>query len=1076
MTRPLATRLTWLALICLIWTSADSLAARVSTQERNGYQRVNFTFDAPTRLNASKNGTTLTLKFSSPLKQSAADVGAALGNYARSTTLSADGKTLTVIMAKPYRTRNFVSGSTVGIDLIGEAEGEQPEEILTTKKPEPTKPVEKPVAKKPEPKKPEVKTAEKKPEAPILTTKEPEAKPAPAPAVKEPEKKLEPAPVVEKKPEPVAPSPTTAATEPAPTPATPAPEPQKPAPQVVVKKGPFVVTVRQQANSSTINFPFSERTAAAVFERGNTIWIVFSRSADMNLMLLKSILPKSVTEATQYSYPGSSVLRLATDGSIHASAENLNSTYEWNVTLAATPTEPANRIGVTVDTIDHKTRLVAAAFDVAEPLKFYDPAVGDHLLVIPSYENKHGVPHSRTFPEIELLASNQGVAMITTRDDLTTSSGRLGVVVESPKGLAISENLAVMSGNKGPVLGLNSGVLLPYNEWFVPPDKFRATLIARQQALRSATKDSRAENLYALATLYLGQGMGSEANGYLDLIAANEPEFYKARKLALLSTAAHALEGHIDAASTALAAPELADVKEADLWREYLSLYVSKPSVVQKILQENENEVAKPFVAPPSDTTNLAADSEDVAELGTEDSAKPVAPPSRPLMRFLKYNRSFVRFYPPRIRQMLASAAADAYVANGLEEKALAAFDTLNRDEIIGPLRHQAEYVLALQSAKSKKPEQATELLERLVKQSNDPFSRARARATLAMMQLQAGKKTVDETTDELESIRISWRGDAVEIDILKTLVKLYTDAKQYDNALRTLKNLTEEFPGDADYLTTSAETSDLFEKLYLGGLADEMPPLKSLSLFYEFRDLTPIGDKGDLIIQKLADRLAAFDLIDRATQLLENQVNFRLAGEARSRVGARLALLYLFNHQPKEALKVLEVTNYGSNPVELQRQRLQLTAQALSAVGRHTDALNLIYNDTSDAGQLLKMDILWAAQDWPNVVTTGEDILSKRADLTKELTPTETEILLKLALGYSFQGDYNQLRYLKDYYAALVPESGYKKIFEFITNDTTPLDKEDSAMLTEQISRTEGFMSLFKAKIAAGKLSEAVQ
>ena len=69
-----------------------------------------------------------------------------------------------------------------------------------------------------------------------------------------------------------------------------------------------------------------------------------------------------------------------------------------------------------------------------------------------------------------------------------------------------------------------------------------------------------------------------------------------------------------------------------------------------------------------------------------------------------------------------------------------------------------------------------------------------------------------------------------------------------------------------------------------------------------------------------------------------------------------------------------------------------------------------------------------------------------------------------------------DQLRYLRDYYGALIPDSGYKQIFDFITNDTNPLDKEDSAMLGEQISRTESFLGLFKEKIAGGKLSEAVK
>ena len=36
-----------------------------------------------------------------------------------------------------------------------------------------------------------------------------------------------------------------------------------------------------------------------------------------------------------------------------------------------------------------------------------------------------------------------------------------------------------------------------------------------------------------------------------------------------------------------------------------------------------------------------------------EPDPEPAPPPTGPVMRFLKYNRSYIRFYPPRIRQML---------------------------------------------------------------------------------------------------------------------------------------------------------------------------------------------------------------------------------------------------------------------------------------------------------------------------------------------------------------------------------------------------------------------------------------
>ena len=39
-------------------------------------------------------------------------------------------------------------------------------------------------------------------------------------------------------------------------------------------------------------------------------------------------------------------------------------------------------------------------------------------------------------------------------------------------------------------------------------------------------------------------------------------------------------------------------------------------------------------------------------------------------------------------------------------------------------------------------------------------------------------------------------------------------------------------------------------------------------AMFYEFRELTPIGRRGDEMIRRLADRLVAVDLLDQAGEL----------------------------------------------------------------------------------------------------------------------------------------------------------------------------------------------------------------
>src|SRR5205823_8962653 len=112
------------------------------------------------------------------------------------------------------------------------------------------------------------------------------------------------------------------------------------------------------------------------------------------------------------------------------------------------------------------------------------------------------------------------------------------------------------------------------------------------------------------------------------------------------------------------------------------------------------------------------------------------------------------------------------------------------------------------------------------------------------------------------------------------------------------------------------------FEGLFLGGKADAMPAVESLSLFYDFRDLTPIGRRGDEMIRRLADRLAAIDLLDQAAELLQHQVDHRLQGAARAQVATRLAVIYLMNRKVNRALATLRTTRTADLSDELRNQR----------------------------------------------------------------------------------------------------------------------------------------------------------
>ncbi len=137
----------------------------------------------------------------------------------------------------------------------------------------------------------------------------------------------------------------------------------------------------------------------------------------------------------------------------------------------------------------------------------------------------------------------------------------------------------------------------------------------------------------------------------------------------------------------------------------------------------------------------------------------------------------------------------------------------------------------------------------------------------------------------------------------------------------------------------------------FLGSKGDDMKPVEALAMFYEFRELTPIGRRGDEMIRRLADRLAAIDLLDQAAELLQYQVDKRLEGAARAQVAARLAMVYLTNRKPDRAIAALRSTRIADLSGELRQQRLLLEARAQSDVGRHDLALDIISNLTGPRG-----------------------------------------------------------------------------------------------------------------------------
>ena len=254
----------------------------------------------------------------------------------------------------------------------------------------------------------------------------------------------------------------------------------------------------------------------------------------------------------------------------------------------------------------------------------------------------------------------------------------------------------------------------------------------------------------------------------------------------------------------------------------------------------------------------------------------------------------------------------------------------------------------------------------------------ARARLREIALRQMIGDMKREDATAALERLSMGWRGDETEAEALQLLGRLYAEDGRYRDAFQVMRTALTAYPRSEMTRRIQDEAAAAFDLLFLGGKGDSLPAIDALSLFYDFRDLTPVGRRGDEMIRKLADRLVAVDLLDQAAELLQHQVDNRLQGAARAQVAVRLAVIYLIARKPDRALAVLRTTRSADLPNELRNQRLLIEARAQSDVGRPDVALEVIANLNGPETERLRADIMWKARRWREASEQMEKMLRR--------------------------------------------------------------------------------------------------
>jgi tetratricopeptide (TPR) repeat protein len=656
--------------------------------------------------------------------------------------------------------------------------------------------------------------------------------------------------------------------------------------------------------------------------------------------------------------------------------------------------------------------------DAARALPLRDPESGETLLVVPLGELGRGLDVEHEFVEFRALPSVQGLVIRPNADDLAVESTAAGVTITRPKGLVLSS-----AGDR--LLGRAPGTLhrlFDFAQWRAAPgDTFLEQRRALEQAIAAAPAGSRSEPRLALAHFYFANLFGAEALGVIEAIERDDPALAADPAVRAMKGAACLMAGERACAAQELGQMALDKEPEAALWRASLSADGA-----------NAEQVARDF------TTGV----------------------------------SLLPAYPKPLRNRMALQAATALLDTEQPSAARALIDLVLKDDPPQADLAMALYLDGRRQQQEGAVDRALELYDRVAAMDDRP-SRARALRARALALFDAGRASRAETIKTLDGLRFAWRGDRDELQLLRRLGELKIAEGDYHGGIEALRDALSNFPDDPAAPALKQRLAAAFAEVFLGPAAADVPPLKALALYDEFHDLAAPA-QGPAIVRKLVDRLVAVDLLDRAADLLDQQLKARLTGTDQPRVATQLALLRLLDHKPELALQALQVEVGRELPVELARQREQLRARALAELDRPQDALAAISADQSRDADRLRADIAWRMRDWK---AAGKVFARLVGDPPADGKPDAeaARLVLSWAAALVLDGDQAGLQKLRDAWAKPMAATPMADAFDVVAGDTggdKDADPRAIARRIAQIGELQSFMASQRSRLATEKLS----
>jgi tetratricopeptide (TPR) repeat protein len=850
--------------------------------------------------------------------------------------------------------------------------------------------------------------------------------------------------------------------------ATPAAAPAvsaQPAPTADAKAAP---ATRTDANAQpaagpkgpVLTFETGGPSSIAVYPRAGQLYVVFDRPMPIGAGKLSGPGSELMGAVEPVPATGGSVFRTKIGPMVWPTVERQGTT--WRILSSGRPANMGSAGDLRVEPDPDfllGARLLVRAPDAANVVQFADPDVGDRIQVVPLPSPGRGLPEPHRYPDLEVMPSYQGVVVRPISDNVTVRAIKEGVELTTAGGLHLSP--AADAGNPA-VAAPPAGMPAPAQQSApqpvpaqlaaapqpVPPtggassmeppkappaqaqaqaqgrrlfnlpawkhgdlDNFTQARQDLQLAVVNAPESERAKAQLDLARFYFANGFGQETLGLLDVLQQSQPDLEGWPEFRALRGAARVLAGDLDGGEADLSIPTLANNPEANLWR-----------------------------------AAIAADRRDWPKA----------------MAGFKASGQILNGYPEPMIGKLGLRAAEAALETRDTATAKRLFDRVI--EHSGPEQEenpQTQYLRGLLYAQTGETDQARQQLTAAFN-SYDRFYRAKAGLALTNLELSEGKMSPSAAAEQLAGLTFTWRGDDLEMQIRSRMGEVLIAGGEYAKGFNTMKETAALVADTPRAEAITREMSRIFADLFKDG-AQRLPTLDALQLYDQFRELTPVGEAGDEIIRQLAERLISIDLLNRAADLLQHQVEFRLSSLDKARIGTRLASVRLLDNKPEEALKALELSNIAGLPAELAAERRLMQAKALAELNRGEKAMQLLAQDDSGNANLLRVDIAWKGQKWDAAALALNKVIGPPPAAGKPLDPNMSQLVLNRAVALALAGDGNGLNLLKKDFEGSMKGGPNEDAFRILTRPEQAMGLIDVGTIRSRVAEVDMFKKFLK-------------